>query len=222
MNVRPSAPQIEAVRHNKGGDSECPNKKKDSISKLKRKHEYLSEWLNRHRKADEVVGNVQRELEITEWQIDALENRPGEAYEVIFPDLNQTFDSDIGAWESALPLMPEYDRRRIIQASGFSTSGTVSIYEYASRVGEIGTEDALEYSNRVTVTLQGLYTGQDRLSQLRDAINEVDSRGLETRLDEAIKACQRYSAGTGSRVAAGIHMRNLIDGLKGELFERAR
>jgi len=198
------------------------NPEQGMLNNLRRKYNHLSDWLKRHKIADEFVGDVQRELRITEWQIDALDNRPNEAYEVTFPDIEKTFDSDAGAWEAALPQMPDYNRRHMIQASGFSASGTVSIYEYASRVGEIGTDDAQEYSNRVTVTLQDIYADQDRLSQLRNAINELGNPNLEARLDEAIQACNRYSAGTSTRESAGIHMRNLIDGLKGELFELAR
>jgi hypothetical protein len=194
----------------------------DWLGKLKDKRDRLREWLARYRNASEVAPEVQKNLEITEWQIATIESRPQEADEVPLPDLLSTSDSDVAFWGSALPSMPDYDKQLIVSASPFSTSGTVSIHEYASRVGDLGTAPAIEFAASAVGSLDAIYKRHDRSTEVARAVGALGSTNLGERLTATARGYQDYAVGGTARAAVAILMRNLVDGLKGELWQRAR
>jgi hypothetical protein len=57
----------------------------DDIDKLRERKEYYEQWLEGIRKAQKVVPVVSQNLEITDWQLRALKNRPEEANEIPYP-----------------------------------------------------------------------------------------------------------------------------------------
>jgi hypothetical protein len=194
----------------------------DSLEKLKAKKRHLEEWLRNHKSADDVAAEVQKNLDFTNWQIDALEGSPDEADEIPRPDLTQTLDSDSAYLGEVLPPMPLYDMKRVIAASAFTSSGTVPVYQYVSRVGDLGTEDSLKYSSRVTVAFQSLQQAYDRPGEIRELVAGLGNPGTLDRFDAALRSLYAYKRGTANRASPAIDMRTLIDGVKGDLCERAR
>jgi len=191
------------------------------LAKLKAKKYHLEEWLRRHKQADEVAGEVQKNLDFTNWQIQALEGRPQESDEIPLPELSRTLDSDFVYLQSALPLMPTYDKSQVIAASAFTSSGTASVYEFASRVRDVGTPQATAYSDRVTVTFQELQARHDRPNELRRLLGQLSNAGTLQRLEATLASYQAFKRGTANRTAVAIDMRNLVDGVKGDLLEGA-
>lgn len=194
----------------------------ESLEKLKAKKRHLEEWLRNHKSADEVAAEVQKNLDFTNWQIDALEGSPDEADEIPRPDLTQTLDSDSAYLSQVLPPMPPYDMKRVVAASAFTSSGTIPIYQYVSRVGDLGTEDSIRYSTRVTVAFQELQQTYDRPGEIRELLAKLGNPGTLDRFDAALRSLYAYKRGTANRASPAIDMRTLIDGAKGDLYERAR
>ena len=92
------------------------------LETLKSKAEYLREWLQRHREAEEIAPDIKKNLDFTEWQIKAIESRPDESVEIIFPDLQETLDSDTAYLNLALPMMPKYDKEDVLGTTAFTSS----------------------------------------------------------------------------------------------------
>jgi len=194
----------------------------ESLKKLKAKREYLEEWLANHKAADEVAAEVQKNLDFTNWQIDALETTPPEAEEIPWPDITKTLDSDTSYLVQVLPPMPFYQKNMVVSASAFTSSGTVSVFQYASRIRDIGTEASVKYSSRVTVAFQDLQRKYDRPSEVRNLLAQLGNAGTVDRFDTAVRSFDAYKRGTASRTAPAIDIRTLIDGVKGDLYVRAR
>lgn len=192
------------------------------LDKLKEKRDYLKKWLARHREADEIAPEVQRNLELTEWQINTIESRPLSLHEIPLPDLTRTLASDYEHLMGALPMTPRFDREEISSGSAFTSTGTVSVLEYVSRVGDLDEPEAKEYSNLVTVSFRDLQHSHERPKQLRWLIERLGNPGTTSRLDRAANSYFCCHRGTAPRTAAAIEIRNLINGVKGDLFKRAR
>ena len=52
----------------------------EEIKKLEAKRAYLKEWLDRYKNAHDAVPFVQTDLELTEWEFEALSNMPISSY----------------------------------------------------------------------------------------------------------------------------------------------
>lgn len=192
------------------------------LENLKEKRDYLKKWLARHRETHEIAPEVQRNLELTEWQINTIESRPLSSYEIPLPDLARTAASDYEHLMGALPMIPRFDREKIVSGSAFTSTSTASVFEYASRVGDLDEPEAKEYSNMFTVSFRDLQHSHERPKQLRWLIERLGNPGTTSRLDRAVNSYSSYQMGTTRRTAVAIEIRNLIDGVKGDLFERAR
>ncbi len=194
----------------------------DELVKLKAKREYLIQWYNRYKQAHEVVPFVQMELEIIDWEIEALANRPEEASEIPIDSLITVLDRDTQYIQVNLPLMPEYNRERLFNSTAVTTTGSSTVYEYVTRVGDLGTEKASEYSAKFAGLYQNLQEVQDRISTVRRMIERLNNPNTLHRFERALNAYQAAKAGVGERTSAAFEIRTLMDGVQGDLFNKAR
>jgi hypothetical protein len=194
----------------------------DEAKKLEANRDYLAQWLERHKKAQFVAPYIQMNLEITEWEIQALANRPDEASEIPLTGLSARFDRDRNYLSNVLPMMPEYEPHELVNSTAVWTSGSASVYEYVTRVGELGTPNALAYSQKYTLSYNELQNAQARPNEVRALIERLNSPQTLQRFDRALSAHYAARSGTGQRTAAASEMRTLLDGLQGDLFARAR
>jgi len=192
------------------------------LRKLRERRDYLKLWLERMKKAREAVPLVHRNLQTTEWEISALENAPEEADEIAAVDPSTALDQDFDYWRTNVPMMPDLDLKAVESSTGISASGTVSVYEYVSRVGDLQTPSAIDYSRKYTAAYQELQQEQDRPSEVRSLIAKLGNPQTLERFNRASAAYYAAASGTAERTAAAMEMRTLLDGIKGALFERAR
>lgn len=192
------------------------------MKKLEAKRDHLKDWLERHRKAQDAVPFVQMNLDITEWEIQALSNRPDEADEIPLGDLESKFGSEYDHLTRALPMMPEYDADALPTLTAVTTSGSADVFAYVTRVGSLGTPDACVYSQKYTVAYRELQAAQSRPKNVRDLLRKLGNPNTLQRFDRALNACFAATSGTGERTAAAGEMRTLLDGVQGDLFTKAR
>jgi hypothetical protein len=190
--------------------------------KLEAKSEYLKEWIERYKGAQEVVQYVQTNLDTTEWELQALNNRPDEADEIPLADLYTKFDRDYDYLTSALPMMPQYSPDAFLNSTAVSTSGSASVYEYVARVGDMGVPAAQAYSRKYTAIYHELQAAQARPKAIRDLLGKLGNPQTQERFDRALMAYSAAQSGTGERTTAALEMRTLLDGIKGDLFKKAR
>lgn len=196
--------------------------KRDEDEKLKENREYLREWIKRYKNAQDVLLYVQRNMDITEWTINALNERPDEAENIPLADLKDIFDRNYDHLKRSLPMMPDYDPDAVRNATILSSSGASKVYDYISRVGDLGTTWAVAYCKKYTTSYRELQTAQARSQAVRELLQKLNNPQTLERFDRALSAYSAVKSGTVERTAAALAMRNLIDGMKGDLFDKAR
>jgi hypothetical protein len=106
-------------------------------------------------------------------------------------------------------------------ASTTVTSGSVT-FNYVNRIGDIGTPDALDYSNTFTQEYKKLQETQERPLSVRKLLEKLNSPNTLERFENALIAYHKYKSDPREKIPAANHMRNLLDGIKGDLWKRAR
>ena len=194
----------------------------DDINELEAKKNYLEEWLARHKKAQHIAPQVQINLELTEWQLRALRDRPKEADEIPLVDMGSQLRRERDFLSRALPMMPIYDVNAIDSSTALSSSGTADLYSYIARVGDLESQEARRYSLRHTTAYNDLQEEQERPKAVRRLLIELGNKQIVDRFDRAMAAFLATKRGSGERTSASMEMRTLLDGIKGELFAKAR
>lgn len=194
----------------------------NNIKRLEAKKEHLVTWLDRYRKAQEVAPLVQMNLELTEWEIQALSNRPSEAHEIPLMGLNQRITQDCEYLTRSLPLIPDYNPTGLMNSTAIAMSGSATVYQYVARVGDLNTPQAVSYSQKFTGLYHDIQISQERPRAVRDLITKLNNPQTIQRFDRAQNVYNAARIGTGSRTGAATDMRTLLDGIQGDLFDRAR
>lgn len=95
---------------------------------LKKKQKHLTEWVSRFKKAKDILPEVQKNLDMTNWGIEALTNLP---IEVLPEKTEKALERDCNAAMQAYPMIP------IIAASttatSMATAGTSGLYDYVAK-----------------------------------------------------------------------------------------
>jgi hypothetical protein len=183
---------------------------------------YLREWLNKYKEAQELIPILKQRLDELDWELDALAHRPAEADEIPLDDLHNYFAISNQRMKNVIPPVPDYNRSLIESWTSVNTSGSSSFYESVTRVGDLGTPVAEEYSKKYGALYIDLQIAHNRPDMVRSGLEKLKDPGILMRFDTAALALPTMKAGVKTRTEAALAMRNLIDGLQGVLFEKAR
>ena len=189
---------------------------------LESKRKYLKEWIERHRKAKEIIPLVQKELEMTEWELEALQNIPSGVNKKPFDDLETKFETDYNYTVKTFPMIPEYDRSAVQTALSVATDSTSSVYLNVVQVGSWAVADAESYSKKYRESYQQMQIAHNRPEEVNQLLQKINSVTLKERYEKASKGYYAVKSGTEDWTAVASEMRNFVMGLKGELFEKAR
>lgn len=190
---------------------------------LEDKREHLEEWWRRFGKASEIAPNVQRFLEVTRWETEALDNRPDIADEIPVDDLGDTFQREYANLKRVLPMMPEYDTSRVDSlGTALSTSSSASTYVHVLQIGTLPSQEAHDYAAEHTWAYRDLQKEHSRPQEVRSLLAQLGNPQTLDRFDSALNAVLTAKGGIGEREAAANAMRNLLDGVKGDLWPKAR
>lgn len=193
------------------------------LGDLRKKEEHLSEWLRRYGKARDIVPDVQRNLDITKWEISALENLPTVAGEVPYTShLRYSIARDYELTRSALPMMPDYDQSMIGTASSATTSGVIAVYNHVAKYGDINDVRAIEFSQTQTRQYREIQARQGRPKQVRCLMEAFCGANTLKRFDEATQAYLSSISGADTKPHAANAIRNVLYGLDGDLFKMAQ
>ncbi len=141
----------------------------DELDELLERRKYLTDWLERNKKAQEMLPFVQQELELTELNIAALTKLPDEADEIPREDLSFTLGHENQHLRSALPIMPLYNREAFQSSSDEIISGsTATMTTFISRVGDIGTEASRNYADCILSTTKKFKNLQSRPTKVHE------------------------------------------------------
>jgi len=194
----------------------------DEIKKLEEERDYLRKWLANLGSAQDLAPEVQKKLEQIEWAISALKNSPEESEEIPTPYLVVEIDRDYRLLPRALPMMPDYNLSVFSSSAATTTSGSAGVYGYVTRVGDLGTPDAQAYSKTFIGLYHDLEASQKRPNDIRELLTKLDNQQTVDRFEEAYGDFFSYKGGVKDKKAAALSMRNFLDGVQGDLFNKAR
>jgi hypothetical protein len=184
--------------------------------------DHLEKWLDRCRKANAAAPYVQRTLETLRWEAEVFNDRPDIADEIPLGDLSATFGRQHQHLTEALPMMPEYDASKVSMGTAVATSASATTYTYITRVGSLPNQEARDYATQHTSAYRQLQDSHDRPQEVRALLQKLGNPQTLDRFDRALRGVLTAKHGIKERTAAANEMRNLLDGVKGDLFQKAR
>jgi len=196
--------------------------KTDDVKKLEDERDHLQNWLKNLSNAQDLVPDVLKRLEQIEWAISALKNAPEESEDISSPSISTNIDRDYKLLPIGLPMIPEYSRERFSSTDSTAGSVTAAVYELVARIGDLNTPDSQSYSQKYTELFYGLDVIQKRQDDVRNLLVNLSNQNTINRFDKALKALLSYKIAVGDKESASNSMRNLIEGVQGVLFEKAR
>lgn len=199
-----------------------PDDLSEDIKKLEERKNDYEKWLDSFRKARDVVPYVIQNVEITDWQIRALKDRPEEATEIPYPGDPNLLEQENKYLRNIFPPIRVPSGIELDTTTSVTTSGSTGAYEYVRRIGDINTPRAIIYSQTFGDEYQQLQEKQQRSNQVQTLLRKLNDSDVLERFDRAYKAFMAYKSKTGERTAAAMEMRTLLDGIKGILFNKAR
>ena len=155
----------------------------NDLNELYHRRDYLRQWLERNKAAQEMLPRIQQLLEQTEWQIRALRDAPDEASDLAHFDFAPVFHRENETLGAALPMMPDYRRADFEFVNDSTVSGTSQVYtQVVVRVSGIPTQAAQTFSDARRRKYQALQEKQHRQKRIRELLIATDETVL-TRFD---------------------------------------
>jgi len=196
---------------------------KKPIEIINAKKEYLDELKDRVNSILEVFPLIDKVEDVTNWEQQAFSNLPEEAEEIPTNDLVENLQIEYDHLVSAFPLPPKYDPSFRGGTIAMTTSGSTIAYEFVGRVGDIGTPDATKYANLFIASFETLQLNQNREEEVRSFIQKFKNAGLSSRYENCIESISQYHLIIkGKKEPVANFIRNLLNGVSGQLFEIAR
>ncbi len=195
---------------------------KDLIAKLEEKKQYLLKLLSRYEKAQDIIPSVQKNLDLTEYEIQALSNPPDEAAEIQIEGLSDNIERDYKLTVDAYPMIPKYKAPIISSSTGITTSGSATVYDFVAKVGDLDTPEAKSYSQLYVDKYHQLQEAQSRSKDVRFMISKLRNDRTLERFDKAEKSYSLFKARIVPKTSSATEIRTLVDGVKGDLFNIAR
>jgi len=194
----------------------------DILKKLCNRYEYYSQWLNNYNKSQEIAQFIQIQLEYTNWMIDTLRklseylNSTEVAY--IFSDIenkNQYI-------ESAFPMIPEYDYSIIESSSALTTADASALYACIEATNFSKSQNSRKYVEEQESKYYELESVYDRQNKVFKLLIQLNSTNTIERYNQAAKSFAEYKINPTKRISAANGIRNLLYGIQGDLYEKAR
>lgn len=183
--------------------------------------DHLRLWLERCQEAADAAPRVQQLYEVMDWAARTIDRCPPAAVNVPSSQLSAHADSIFGRVTRELPMILPVDPNRLIVTGTSSTSSSSAVVAYVENVSHHRTGDIGRHALEALTEYRQLQESHQRPEQVR-ALLAATVPAAVPKFDSAREAYQRYKSGLGDEGAAASEMRNFMDSLKGELFERAR
>ncbi len=192
------------------------------VRSLQDQNYYLENVKKGYLQAQDAIPYLQDEIDRTNLRLRIYQNMPpeGDGISLIFTP-QKAEDENQYLKNTYVPVsIPSFSV--LTTTASFTTSGSSDAYADLVNLGNIGTPQAIQFRETYKTEYRKMQAAQERPKQVRDLLSKVISQDIIQRFDEANKAFQGYKARSVKRTAAGNEMRNLLHGLKGDLWNMAR
>ena len=184
--------------------------------------DYLQTWLERSRQAADAAPTVQQLHDLLDWEVRTYERRPVEANSISTANLDRYAESIYGRITSALPMISAMPVGGLTQVGSATASTSSALLTYVIDVSHLQTPDAVNYASNALAEYRKLQESQQRPAQVRTLLLATRLPSVMAKFDSARDAYQHCQSGLADKTTAALEMRTFLDGVKGELFERAR
>jgi len=196
---------------------------KEPIEIINAKKEYLDELKGRVNRFMEEITVIEKIEGITNWEQQAYSNLPEEAEEIPMNELVENLQKELDYLVSVYPLPPKYDQSYRGGTIAVAASGSSIAYEIVGRIGDIGTPEAIKYANNFIASFEALQVGQKREEEVRSFIQKFKNDDLSSRYENCLESISQYHIiNKGKKETVANFIRNLLNGVYGQLFEIAR
>jgi len=193
------------------------------IKKYEERKDHLHAALESRLRAQNDIPHIQQEEDITDWQLRALKNRPPESIEVPYKNRSDEIEAENQFLKNSFPVLALRISPTLYSSSdSITVSGSPPTYDYINRIRDLGTPEAIDFGNTYIQEYNQLQEAQERPKRVRTLLEKINSPNTLERFDNALLTYKEYKSDPGEKIAAATNMRLLIDGVKGELWERAR
>lgn len=183
---------------------------------------YIERWLRRYKDIKEALPFIQKIKELLEWESEALEDKPEEAEEIPLPDVESEDFRRLDFFKNTFPMSPKIDKYQFINSTAVTTGGSSDLFQYVARVGDLDTPEAIRYSEEFTTKYEAIQENQSRQDDVESLIKSLGNHRTLERFHRAKQAIAEVKTEIGNRTSAANELRNLIRGVKGDLFQHAR
>jgi hypothetical protein len=184
------------------------------------KVDHLEKWLAGAKKVAEVAPIVQKNLDYTRWIIKTVRDRPEDMPPL--PDLTEDTERDLSYVQKVLPTLQAIMQPAIMSSTSVGSSIVGYVFDYTQEAPRFCGSTAVDYAKEAKASLEKLNSQYQTVDELRARIRKLGKSGLDDRFEIARESFESYRVGTTDRMAAAGTIRTFIDGVRGELFERAR
>ncbi len=192
----------------------------DAKELAQQKRVYLQDWLNDAKSIQAAVPNVQKQLDLAIWDEQTLSDAPHEVENVISASVAPLLEQDLDTIHKALPELPRVELRQVYVSDATTSTSSTIIYHFASDARSSHDLQMEMWGDRHCKRYEALQSELGRENEVRNLLYGLkDTLGRE--FDDAVSACRMARVDIGTQPSAGIAMRNVLEGYKGELMARA-
>lgn len=197
--------------------------KSDELEKLQERRTYLVDWLERNKKAQDMLPIIQQLLARTDLGIQTLSNLPEEAEDIPRDDLLPIFIKENDELKVSLPMLPRYDDSALQETSDHVTSGTATaVTTLVTRVLQIDTTSARSFGETYFTEYRKIQESQSRQEIVRKLLGQFGHQEILQRFDIALSAYAGAQSHVVNVNGAASDIRTFLYKFKGELFGLAK
>ena len=198
------------------------NEMNDILESLINRRDFLSNWIDSLRDAIEISHFAQLQLNYTNWMIETINSLSGNEEQLYDTDLAKQINEKNEYIRLAFPSFPPFDYSIVGSSSGLTAADSSALFSIIVEMvpsikGEINTR-VNEQINKYC-ELEKQYKRQEEVFQLLQKHNFKDSI---SRFNHAFEMYNSYKTEITDRSSSANEIRNLINGIKGDLFNKAR
>lgn len=189
--------------------------------KFNKSRKYLEKWLKRSQEASDIAPRVKQYLDIINWESRTISNRPSGTESISTFEVDKHADRVYGVLTTNLPMLPEINQNFNLYMGTSTVSSSSAVVSFVSSVSHLDTPESTAFASKALEEFNQIQQEYKFPNEIRLLVNGIIPDQKE-RFNAASTAYDKYISGHAELTTVALEMRTFIDGVKGELFKRAR
>lgn len=194
----------------------------DILQSLINRREHLSNWLKSLRDAIEISRFVKLQLDYTNWMIETINSLSGTEGPFYGTNFAKQVNENTEYIRRAFPPLSPFDYSTVGSSSGFTAADSSTLFSILVDIDEFTTGETNTYVNELITKYRELEEQYKRHEEVFQLLQEHNFKDSISRFNDAFEMYNLYKNDFTNSSSAANEIRNLINGIKGDLFEKAR